>query len=218
MKVQKKKQENRPIFAIKFDPRLPALHPLVEIHYRAMVSQDKYLKECFTKPPLIAFRRQSNIRNFLIKSKVAPPTKPYPRREKIGMNKCTKSCSACPYIQEGKYIKVDNTKTWKISRNMSCESFNIIYLLECNKCLQRYVGTTGRQLKHRVAEHRGYINNQVLSKATGSHFNLPGHSLANFKVTILEQTKSKDTLYRLEREKYFIRILNTFNNGMNREW
>ena len=47
------------------------------------------------------------------------------------MNKCTKSCTACPYVQEGKYIKIDNTKTWKKSRNMSRESFNIIYLLEC---------------------------------------------------------------------------------------
>ena len=83
---------------------------------------------------------------------------------------------------------------------------------------QRYVGTTGCQLENRLAEHRGYINNQVLSKATGAHFNLPGHSLANLKVTILEQTRSKDILYRLEREKYFIRILDTFNNGINREW
>ena len=182
-----------------------------------MVSQDNYLKECFKKPPLIAFRRQANIRNFLIKSKVSPPPKPYPRRDKIGMTKCTKSCTACPYVQKGKSIKIAEDKLWKITKNLSCEYYNVVYLLECQKCGQRYVGTTGRQLKHRLAEHRGYIKNQVVSKATGAHFNMPGHSLANLKVTILEQTKGKDIAYRLEREKYFVRILDTYNNGINRE-
>ena len=68
---------------------------------------------------------------------------------------------------------------------MTCESFNIVYLLECNKCQNRYIGTTGRQLKHRLAEHRGYIINQVVKRSTGAH------SLANLTVTILEQTKTK---------------------------
>ena len=77
--------------------------------------------------------------------------------------------------------------------------------------------TSGRQLKHRLADHRGYIINQVVSRATGPHFNLPGHSLADLSVTILEQTKS-DPEYRREREKYFIRKFDTVNNGINKEW
>ena len=72
LKIRKKETYSRPVFAIRYDLRLPALQPLVAKHYRAMVSQDNCLKECFTKPPLIAFRRQANIRNFLIKSKVSP--------------------------------------------------------------------------------------------------------------------------------------------------
>ena len=64
-------------------------------------------------------------------------------------------------------------------------------MLECQKdnCRQRYIGETGRQLRQRVAEHRGYITNQVLTKATGAHWNLPDHSLANLRVTIIEQSK-----------------------------
>ena len=58
---------------------------------------------------------------------------------------------------------------------------NVVYMLECqkDKCRQRYIGITGRQLKLRLADHRGYITNQVTSKATGAHWNLPGHSLAD---------------------------------------
>ena len=52
----------------------------------------------------------------------------------------------------------------------------------------------------------------------GAHYNLPGHNLADLKVTILEQTKSSDEDYRMEREKYFIRKFDAFNKGLNREW
>ena len=133
------------------------------------------------------------------------------------MNKCARQCTACPYIKTGKEVKMRENKSWIISKNMTCESFNIVYLLECNKCQNRYIGTMGRQLKHRLAEHRGYIINQVVNRSTGAHFNLPGHSLANLTVTILEQTRSSDAEYRKEREKYFIRKFDTFNNGINRE-
>ena len=33
------------------------------------------------------------------------------------------------------------------------------------------------------------VNNKILSQPTGQHFNLPGHSLANMNVTILEKVK-----------------------------
>lgn len=63
----------------------------------------------------------------------------------------------------------------------------------------------------------GYITNQVISRATGAHFNLPGHSLADLKFTILEQVRYNDEEYRREREKYFINKFNTFYHGINRE-
>ena len=76
-------------------------------------------------------------------------------------------------------------------------------MLECkkDKCRKRYIGTTGRQLRYRLADHRGYISNQVENKATGAHFNLPGHSLADLTVTILEQTRNNNEDYRREQEK-----------------
>ena len=124
------------------------------------------------------------------------------------------------FIKYDKEIKISENQTWTINRKMSCESFNVIYMLECqnDKCRKRYIGTTGRQLKLRLADHRVYITNQVTSKATGDHWNLPGHSLADLRVTILEQTKYKSEEYRKEREKHFIRKFNTFNNGINRGW
>ena len=80
-----------------------------------------------------------------------------------------------------------------------------------------YIGQTERILKNRILEHRGYISKHDTSKATGDHFNLPGHSLSDFTVTILEQVKNNDQMYREEREHYYIRKFNTYYRGLNRQ-
>ena len=92
-------------------------------------------------------------------------------------------------------------------------------MIQCMKenCQQRYIGQTGRLLKHRIADHKGYISNQVTSKATGAHWNLPGHSLAQMKFSVLEQVKYISEPYKRERETFFINKFNTFYKGINQE-
>ena len=60
-------------------------------------------------------------------------------------------------------------------------------MIECDisKCKQRYIGESDRKLRDRIGEHIGYVKSKKLDKATGKHFNMPGHSVANKKVTIL---------------------------------
>ena len=53
-----------------------------------------------------------------------------------------------------------------------------------------YIGETNRMLKFRLDDHRGYVNNCV-DRATGSHFNQPGHSLADMSITIFIASKKK---------------------------
>ena len=150
--------------------------------------------------------RPKNIREYLIRAKV--PMKPDSRPQRLlkGMQKCTDQCTACPYILEGKNIKINNRSTWQINKKLTCNSYNIIYMLECNKdnCKERYIGESKRSLKTRLADHRGYIVNHHVDKATGAHYNQPGHYLANLRVTILEQVKVNSENYRKEREIYFI--------------
>ena len=79
----------------------------------------------------------------------------------------------------------------------------------------RYIGETKRHLRYRLAEHRGYIQNKQTEKATGAHFTLPGHSVANLRITVIEQVKKESDIYRQEREKFFINKLNTFYGGFS---
>ena len=85
---QKKQTKNNiPVFALKFDPRLPAITKIQAKHWRTM-TQDSYMAEVFPQPPLTAFRRQNIFKDILIKAKVPEEPKHYSQRQKIGMSKC----------------------------------------------------------------------------------------------------------------------------------
>ena len=48
----------------------------------------------------------------------------------------------------------------------------------------------------RIAERRVYVSWAETDKATGAHFTQPRHSLTDLRVSILENTGGKSTLYR----------------------
>ena len=109
-----------------------------------MVSQDDYIGSVYPEPPLISYRRQKNIRESIIRAKVA-----HERTQRIvrGMKRCN-NCLACSYIKEGKVVKGKHYKghifTWKLGRSMTCFSQNVVYMLECDleNFKRRYIGVT----------------------------------------------------------------------------
>ena len=186
-----------------------------------MVHRDPQLKEVFPKPPLTGFKRQRNLRDHLIRALVPEIQPKYPQRQLKGMKKCHKVwCSACPYIKEQNKVKIDHKTTWNKNKPVTCNSTNIIYLIECTKenCTKnKYIRETKRSLRTRFGEHRGYIRNKNLEMATGAHFNSPGHSMVNVKISVNEQVKKQCDMYRKERETVYIKKLNTYHKGLNKQ-
>ena len=126
-KVVREKNQNRPVFVVTFDPRLPSMTQTVRRHYRTMV-QDPYLKEVFPEPPLIAFRRQKNIQEFLIRAKV-PPVPSRPKRALPGMKKCGR-CLACSYVKTGKNIKSTSSNfTAELNTAVDCNTSGVVYCM-----------------------------------------------------------------------------------------
>ena len=84
--------------------------------------------------------------------------------------------------------------------------------MECDKdyCKKKYIGITQQEFRERIFQHIGYVRNKQINKATGEHFNLPGHSMHNMKFTMLEQLMSSDL-------HFLIRKFNTFYKGINKE-
>ena len=80
----------------------------------------------------------------------------------------------------------------------------------------QYIGETERSLQERFSEHKHYVTSKQTTKATGFHFNQPGHSISDMQVTILEKVHSLDPLMRKEREDLYIRKFNTKYKGLNK--
>ena len=81
------------------------------------LSMDPYLSEVFPDPPIVAYKRQRNIRDLLIRAKLPKHTKPYPKRINKGMKRCLRQCGMCPYVKEVNTIYT-NKFTWKINQTV----------------------------------------------------------------------------------------------------
>ena len=105
-----------------------------------------------------------------------------------------------------------------MNKRYTCESYNVIYLIECenDNCKLLYIGQTKRALKYRLAEHPGYVNQNITDTSTGSHFTSLD-SQANMKITVLERVKKNDKNYREVRESYLINKFNTYYDGLNKK-
>ena len=91
---------------------------------------DTYIKEVFEEPPLVAFKRNQNLKELLIRAKVMP-NRMKKRRKLRGMKKCGK-CVVCSFIKEGKSIK-NKESLWTINEEYNCNTKNLVYMLECDK-------------------------------------------------------------------------------------
>ena len=86
------------------------------------------------------------------------------------------------------------------------------------------MGETSKEVGHRFAHHRGYVNTYQRkvdagkrTEATGEHFNLPGHSLSDMALQIVEKVFDKSKAVRLNREKLYINLFESEHRGINRK-
>ena len=176
-----------------------------------------HMKSIFPQPPLVAYKRPRNSRDLLIKTKVPPPPG-RPKRTKAGMHRCNAPCSICPFVKQQKVVKATHSKeVVELSHNYDCNTKNIVYIIECKKCLDQYIGQSKNSLRGRFLDHLGYARREEVQKATGGHFNNPGHKLADMTISVLEKVKETDTGYRECRESYFIEKFNLKFKGINRK-
>ena len=60
----------------------------------------------------------------------------------------------------------------------------------------------------------GYVRNKT-KDPTGIHFNLPGHSISDMEVSVLEKVYTQSRAIRESRESMWIRNFESETKGMN---
>ena len=161
-------------FILTFNPSLPRISNIIKKHYNLLLSSER-CRKAFKHLPVVAFRRCPNLRDLLVSAKLpSNSTNPNPQLP-CGSFRCGKNCATCPYMTDGltSYTFFSTGETRTIKSNLTCDTKNLIYMIQCNRCNLQYIGETKRQLKDRFNEHRRTIDNpNTKSKPTtaAEHF------------------------------------------------
>ena len=175
-------------------------------------SQDNHFKKSYGSVALVAYRRQKNIREKLIRAKIPKPAV-RPTRVVKSMKPCNR-CVTCLFISKGSTVR-STANNFKVDLNTAatCQS----NMIGCLKCVQQYISETNKTINQRFQQHKGYVNNKKLDKATRAHFNLPGHSVSDMRITMVEKIYNQDNFFRKEREKFYINKFHSKLKGLNRK-
>ena len=151
------------------------------------------LVESFSQPPLISFKRDKNISNFLVGSAFQTSDQP-------GTFKCAFArCKTCPFLRKVEKI-LGFKQSIKITDHFTCTSANVIYCITCTLCKKLDIGEKGRRLGDRFREHLRDVekDDKNASKPVARHFNLANYSKQQMAVCSLSlhqgSTESGKTL------------------------
>ena len=117
-------------------------------HFDILLSS-KRCREVFKHPPIVAYRRTSNLRDILVKAKLPAITTTNNTSLPPGSFRCGQDCATCPCI---------TGVTRQIKSHITCNTKYLIYMIQCNRCSLQYIGETKRRLKDRFNEHRRSVD------------------------------------------------------------
>ena len=165
-----KDKNDRIPFTLTFHPHNHAVKSVILNNFKLLQNEPE-TGRIFSLPPLISFKRDKNVDNFLVRSVLKTNEQP-------GTFKCAHSrCKTCLFILNTSKISGPK-RSVKITDRFTCTSANVIYCITCTLCNKLYIGETGRRLGDRFHEHLRDVekNDKDASKPVARHFNLPNHS------------------------------------------
>ena len=148
-------------------------------------------KKVFQHLPVVAFRRSHSFRDLLVTAKISS-TSANPQLTS-GSFRCGKNYSTCPYISQGLSSNTfsSTSETRPIKSYLTCDTKNLINMIQCNHCNLQYIRETKRQLKDRCNEHRRTIDNpNTKSKpaTAAEHFlSSPNHTANDMQLIAIEK-------------------------------
>ena len=131
--------------ALTFHPHNHAVKSIILKNFK-LLQNNPDTGRIFSQPPLISFKRDKNIGNFLVRSA-------FQTSEQPDTFKCARArCKTCPFICNVEKLSGPK-RSIKITDHFTCTSANVIYCITCTLCKKLYIGETGRRLGDRFLEH-----------------------------------------------------------------
>ena len=123
----------------------------------------------------------------------------------------TNRCKTCPILKTTNVFCSKATgERFTIKLHATCETSNIVYLIECRRCGLQYVGESGQPLHMRMNGHRYDITHgKTKQSPVAVHFGSTGHFEADLSVCVIDRLWTDDMIRRKNRESRWIRTLGT---------
>ena len=155
------------------------------------------LAEIFQSPPILAFRRNKNLRDIIVTKLIENGKVKRKFTNKI-QGKCT-PCLAnnrtlcCKQVVYTTTFRSNQTNSiFQIYHNLNCKSKYVIYLLECTKCKIKYVGKAETEFNIRLNNHRKDVWKPDAIPAS-RHFSGKSHNFnTHAKFILIEQIRFND--------------------------
>ncbi|MGL5207763.1 GIY-YIG nuclease family protein, partial [Cetobacterium sp.] len=202
-KIPNAKKEDKIIpFVNTFSEMSVQLNLETKANFQKFLSHTPYLKE---HKIISAFRRNKNLKDLLVKSKLTPIN-----------TKQSKRGTTPKYYETKNWITSHYTKQiFKLKRPLSPQTENCVYIISCHKCAKQYVGQTKNSIRIRMYRH---IRNITKEEEKHTHIvnHFIKHDISSLRVTGLESNTHWTLKDRLIAETRWINKLETrFPRGLN---
>ena len=221
-----KRHNSRIPFTTTYNRHHPPIQKIINEHWELLRTQGK-IAEAFQERPVVAYKRNRNLRNILGQVHLSRGKKILPRKQPriTGSSACLRSNKnkCCRHLISTKTFRSEQTgEVLDILHNLNCRSQNTIYLGHCLLCPNtQYVGKSEPPTNLRINTHRHDVHDPK-GGAFDHHFALPGHSFnEHARFTLIEQvknpgTKAENRRLLESREDYWMTRLRTVTpHGMN---
>jgi hypothetical protein len=208
----KEKTNDRVPLVVTYHKALPRIGQIASSRLKILHRSER-LKKAFPKPPIVAFKRDTNLEDILVHVK----HKNIFSQAQNGTTKCDKKCAVCKYAVESDQVPSTKGLMHKVKCQATCSTPNVVYAIQCDKCKKvMYVGETGRTLYERMQNHLSTIRTKKVEEPVAEHFCQKDHKISDFRFLALQNTPADDTTYRRVQENIWIKKLGTFKpDGLN---
>ena len=158
LKPKEKTSTDKPVMVTTYNPVNPNIRSFIHKNWH-IIENTEELYNVFPDKPLVGFRRLPNLRSLLTSNTVQ-----YPPAKKLELTElppvCTRpgKCTYCPLINKKREFtshhtgKVHKAVNLPDKHRISCEIYNVVYLIECSQCQRQYCGESSCPLRKRIYE------------------------------------------------------------------
>jgi hypothetical protein len=201
---------NRIPLVLDYHHKYCQISRIIYQNYENTVKTHPQFKQVFPQPPIVAFRRQKNLKDRLVKAK---------HWRDNNQNKGSKS-SIVKNMNTLNTIENPISKQKFNVQNISPSARNVVYAARCRKCNKLYVGSTSTPLNIRFNTHRSDVN------CERDRCELPTHFLesktCNFdldiEISILEQVVGSRSKLLRQEEAWTAKLSAFKPTGLNRKY